>query len=97
MSEPEGSDVLHESQPEENDGHGEEPQTERVQMVGGVENVRHVDAEGRRQQTVHQPIKDVPAEEVQRSHITKHVRESRAGCCRTTHPGCNFLSSYEPS
>lgn len=52
--------MLHESQPEEDDGHGEEAQTERVQEDGRLQHVGQVSAEGSRQQRVDQPIKDIP-------------------------------------
>lgn len=57
---PEGSDMLHETQPEEDDGDGEQAQTECVKMDGGTKHIGHVDAERHHQQRVHQPIKHVP-------------------------------------
>lgn len=52
--------MFHESQPQENDGDREQTQTDGVKKDGGMKDIDHVDADGRHQQRVHQPIKDIP-------------------------------------
>lgn len=52
--------MFHEAQPEEDDGDGEQSQTDGVQQDGRLQHVGHVGAEGGRQQGVDQPIEDVP-------------------------------------